>query len=218
MALCAAGRRRPRHRPAAANLAAPSAQLIEKGRYLATAGDCIACHTAKGGKPFAGGLPMASPIGTLYSSNITPDKATGIGSYSAERLRPRGAPRHPQIRRTLYPAMPYPSYAKISDQDMRALYAYFMHGVAPVMPDNRGNDDLVAAVDQLAAGDLAQDFAPGGAPGAFDAKYQSEALARGAYLVQGLGHCGSLSHAACARRCRSWRWTNRGEASSRAVR
>ena len=56
--------------------------LIKRGEYLARAGDCVACHSAAGGKPFAGGLAMATPIGTIYSTNITPDKATGIGDYS----------------------------------------------------------------------------------------------------------------------------------------
>ena len=102
--------------------------LIKQGEYLARAGDCVACHTAKGGKPFAGGLPMETPIGTIYSTNITPDK-TGIGEYSFEDFDQ--AVRHGVAKNgsTLYPAMPYPSYARVSETDMQALYAYFMHGV-----------------------------------------------------------------------------------------
>ncbi|TMV69012.1 cytochrome c, partial [Thioclava sp. BHET1] len=107
-------------------------KLVTQGAYVATLGDCAACHTAPGGKPFAGGLPIKSNVGTIYSTNITPDVATGIGNYTeaqfdrAVRQGVRADGAH------LYPAMPYPSYSKISDADMHALYAYFKHGVAPV--------------------------------------------------------------------------------------
>lgn len=97
--------------------------LIKKGEYVAIAGDCVACHSTEGGKPFAGGLGLATPLGTIYSSNITPSKKGGIGNYTLEQfehavrdgVRGDGA--------NLYPAMPYTSYAKISDDDMKALYA-----------------------------------------------------------------------------------------------
>ena len=104
---------------------AAETDLIKQGEYLARAGDCVACHTAKGGKPFAGGLPMETPIGVIYSTNITPDK-TGLGDYSFEDFDK--AVRHGVAKNgsTLYPAMPYPSYARVSDSDMQALYAYFM--------------------------------------------------------------------------------------------
>lgn len=108
------------------------AAQLQLGRKLATQGDCVACHTAAGGKPFAGGMAIHSPLGTIYSSNITPSTTAGIGRYSLaqfsaavrEGVRADGA--------HLYPAMPYTSYARISDKDMAALYAYFMHGVTPV--------------------------------------------------------------------------------------
>lgn len=111
--------------------------LIKKGEYLARAGDCAACHTAPGGRPFAGGLAMQTPMGTIYSTNITPDKNAGIGSYSYgdfERavrrgMRPDGA--------ALYPAMPYVSYVVAADDDIQALYAYFMSSIAPVAQDNQ---------------------------------------------------------------------------------
>ena len=118
--------------PAAAT-ASSDALLVEKGRKLAVAADCAACHTApKGGASFAGGYPIASPLGSIYATNITPSKTAGIGSYSLEDfsralrqgLRKDGA--------HLYPAMPYTAYAQISDEDTEALYAYFMHGVKPV--------------------------------------------------------------------------------------
>lgn len=112
-------------------------QLIRNGEYLARAGDCVACHTAPGGRPFAGGLAMQAPMGTIYSTNITRDKNTGIGNYSYgdfERavrrgVRPDGAP--------LYPAMPYVSYAVVADSDIHALYAYFMSSVETVEQNNQ---------------------------------------------------------------------------------
>jgi len=90
-----------------------SESLIKRGEYLARAGDCVACHSTAGGKPFAGGLAMATPIGTIYSTNITPDKATGIGDYSYDDFQK--AVRHGVAKNgdTLYPAMPYPSYAVV---------------------------------------------------------------------------------------------------------
>jgi mono/diheme cytochrome c family protein len=107
--------------------------LIEQGRYLAVAGDCVACHTKPdGGKPFAGGYGIMSPFGAIVSTNITPSKTAGIGDYTEAQfaralrqgIRADGA--------HLYPAMPYTSYAGITDADAHALYTYFMHGVAPV--------------------------------------------------------------------------------------
>jgi mono/diheme cytochrome c family protein len=110
-----------------------SSQVVERGRYLAVAGDCTACHTKPdGGKPFAGGYAIVSPIGAIYSSNITPSRVAGIGAYSEhdfdralrEGLRADGT--------HLYPAMPYTAYVRLSDEDIHALYAYFMKDVAPV--------------------------------------------------------------------------------------
>ncbi|MFT4067036.1 c-type cytochrome [Paraburkholderia sp.] len=178
---------------------ADSAQ-IERGAYLAKAADCAGCHTAPPrvsrpgaaptpAPPFAGGLGMGSPFGTIYSSNITPDPQSGIGRYSyddfARALREGIA----ADGRRLYPAMPYPSFAKITDDDMHALYVYFMHGVQPVaVPAPRTRlpfpfsqrwaltfwDWAFAAKDR---------FAP-------DAKHDAQ-WNRGAYLVQSLGHCGA---------------------------
>src|SRR5262249_41492509 len=109
------------------------AALIEQGRYVAVAADCKACHTnPKGGKAFAGGYGIASPVGTIFSTNITPSRTAGIGGYTeAEFARAvrRGVRRDGA---NLYPAMPYTSYARMTDEDVHALYAYFMHGVAAV--------------------------------------------------------------------------------------
>ena len=106
--------------------------LIEKGEYIAHAGDCAACHTAPGGKAFAGGLGMQTPLGTIYSTNITPDSKTGIGGYSYadfERAVRQGV-RQDNVH--LYPAMPFVSYTVVNDEDMKALYAFFMSKVEPV--------------------------------------------------------------------------------------
>lgn len=106
--------------------------LVAQGEYLAKAGDCAACHTAPGGKLFGGGLAITSPVGTIYSSNITPSKTAGIGLYTRDQF---AAALRKGVRRdgaNLYPAMPYTAYAVFSDPDIDALYAYFMQGVAPV--------------------------------------------------------------------------------------
>lgn len=179
-------------RTIAAGADSGSPGLVAKGKYLAQAGDCIACHTAAGGAPFAGGLPLASPIGAIYSTNITPDRDSGIGSYSLDDFD--RAVRH-GIRAdgdSLYPAMPFPSYARMTDDDVRALYAFFMHGVAPApaTPHPRGLVWPLSIRWPLALWRKA--FAPRPDAIAFDAhRYADMSVARGAYLVQGLGHCGS---------------------------
>lgn len=163
--------------------------LLKKGEYLARAGDCVACHTAKGGKPFAGGLPMETPIGTVYSTNITPD-ANGIGKYSFEDFDQ--AVRHGVGKdgSTLYPAMPYPSYARVSDDDMRALYAYFMKGVAPEATPNKPTDIPWPLSMRWPLSIWRGLFAP--QVQAWQAPVNSDTVVnRGAYLVEGLGHCGA---------------------------
>lgn len=163
--------------------------LIRQGEYLARAGDCVACHSAKDGKPFAGGLPMETPIGTIYSTNITPDKS-GIGDYSFEDFDK--AVRHGVAKNgsTLYPAMPYPSYARVTETDMQALYAYFMKGVAPVTQANKDSDIPWPLSMRWPLAGWRWVFAPPvedyqAAPGA------DAVISRGAYLVEGLGHCGA---------------------------
>ncbi|NIE78040.1 c-type cytochrome [Pantoea sp. Ap-967] len=164
--------------------------LIEKGAYLARAGDCVACHTSHdGGKPFAGGLGIASPIGTIYSTNITPDKQTGIGNWTYgefERAVRRGIGHDGSA---LYPAMPFPSYAKVSDEDTQALYAYFMQGVAPVEQPNKANDIPWPLSIRMPLAYWRALFSP--APQASVTSAGGSRIDRGAYLVQGLGHCGS---------------------------
>lgn len=172
----------------------PPAALIEKGRQLAVAADCMACHTAPaslglpgGGKPFAGGYAIESPLGTIYATNITPSKAAGIGDYTeaefARALR-QGVRRDGSH---LYPAMPYTSYTQLSDEDTGALYAYFMHGVAPVDADAE-KTTLPFPFSQrwsMAIWNLLfldnQRFVP-------DTTKSAE-WNRGAYLAGALGHC-----------------------------
>lgn len=163
--------------------------LIKQGEYLARAGDCVACHTAKDGKPFAGGLPMETPIGMIYSTNITPDKS-GIGAYSFDDFDK--AVRHGIAKNgdTLYPAMPYPSYARVTETDMQALYAYFMNGVKPVAQENKAVDIPWPLSMRWPLAMWRWTFAPAVAD--FTAVTgQDPVVSRGAYLVEGLGHCGA---------------------------
>ena len=171
------------------SVSAAETDLIKQGEYLARAGDCVACHTAKGGKPFAGGLPMETPIGVIYSTNITPDK-TGLGDYSFEDFDK--AVRHGVAKSgsTLYPAMPYPSYARVSDSDMQALYAYFMKGVEPVAQENKDSDIPWPLSMRWPLAAWRWMFAPAVAQ-AQPAAAADSVISRGAYLVEGLGHCGA---------------------------
>ncbi len=161
-------------------------QLVARGEYLATAGDCVACHTASG-PAFTGGLKMTTPVGAIYSTNITPDKQTGIGEYTyddfARALR-QGVARD---GRHLYPAMPYTDYAKISDDDMHALYAYFMQGVTAVHHQNKPSD-IPWPLNMRWPLAIWNKFFLNDKPFAADPT-QSAEWNRGAYLVQGLEHC-----------------------------
>ncbi|WP_405121850.1 c-type cytochrome [Pseudomonas petroselini] len=163
--------------------------VVSRGEYVARLSDCVACHSLPGKAPFAGGLEMATPLGAIHATNITPDRDTGIGAYTLADFD--RAVRHgvaPGGRR-LYPAMPYPSYVKLSDDDMRALYSFFMQGVQPAKQPN-----IPSAIPwplnlrwPIALWNGV--FAPT-AP--YAAKPDQDALwNRGAYIVQGPGHCGS---------------------------
>jgi len=165
------------------------ADLVAHGAYVARAGDCVACHTAPGGKAMAGGLALTTPFGAVYSTNITPDEATGIGRYTFaefERVMRKGVAADGH---NLYPAMPYPSYAKISDEDMHALYAYLKQGVPAVSQANRplGIKWPFNMRWTLTFWNWAfLDDAPFTPDPARDAVWN-----RGAYLTQSLGHCGA---------------------------
>lgn len=127
--------------PAAQPTLSADPAMLARGEYIAKAADCAGCHTApSGGAPFAGGLGMGSPFGTIKSSNITPDPRYGIGRYTLsdfdQAVRHGVAPGG----KALYPAMPYPEFSKMSDEDLRALYAYLMQRVAPVAKPNEPAD------------------------------------------------------------------------------
>lgn len=163
---------------------------MSKGEYLARVGNCVACHTVEDGAPFAGGLKMHVPmLGSIYTTNITPEPETGIGNYSLEDFDKAMRLGVAKAGHNLYPAMPYPSYAKITEEDMQALYDYFMNEVAPVKQANRPNE---IESPQNARWPLAV----WNALMLDEDRYatdsnQSEEWNRGAYLVQGLGHCGA---------------------------
>jgi mono/diheme cytochrome c family protein len=160
-----------------------------EGEYLARAGDCIACHSVRGGKAFAGGLRMGTPMGVIYSTNITPDPETGIGNYSYEDFDRAVRSGIAKDGHHLYPAMPYPSYAKISDEDMQALYAFFMREVPPVRQENKPNEIPWYRSPRWPLAVWNTIFARSGV---YAARADRDAAwNRGAYLVEGLGHCGA---------------------------
>ncbi len=169
-----------------------TAATIEKGRVLAAAGDCIVCHTAPGGTPNAGGRALATPFGSVVATNLTPDAATGIGSWSFsafQRAMREGVSRD---GRHLYPAFPYTAFTKMDDDDLLALYAYLM-AQAPVVarvPETRLAFPF--SVRPLLALWNALYLQPGGAPALAT---RSAEWNRGAYLVDGVGHCGACHSA-----------------------
>jgi nicotinate dehydrogenase subunit B len=163
-----------------------SAATIARGRQLAALGDCAVCHTRANGILNAGGRPLETPFGTIYSTNITPDVETGMGAWSYpafERAMREGVHRD---GRHLYPAFPYTHFARATDADLQALYAYLM-AQAPVRSDVPKNQlafpfnlrPLVAGWNALFH-----------QPSVFEPDLtKSETWNRGAYLVEGLGHC-----------------------------
>lgn len=157
-----------------------------RGQYLAEAGDCIACHTKHDGQAFAGGLPMVTPFGTIYSPNITPDPDYGIGNWTADdfyRMLHTGRSRDGTL---LYPVMPFPAYTKVTRADSDAIFAY-LSSIPPLHVPNRENELRFPYNNRaLLIGWRALYFHQGAFrpdPG-HDAQWN-----RGAYLVQGLGHC-----------------------------
>jgi mono/diheme cytochrome c family protein len=174
----------------------PQAQLsgddVKKGEYLAHAGDCVACHTIPGGKLFAGGRPMPTPFGTLYSPNVTPDPDTGIGRWSADQFYAMmHTGRYPDGG-LLYPAMPFGAYTKITRADSDAIFTY-LRSVAPVHAANKAHD-LRFPYDNrsLIFGWRTLYFTEGTYQ---PDKTKPDEWNRGAYLVQGLGHC-AMCHTA----------------------
>src|ERR1700687_626949 len=180
-------------RPAIAVIDPPAPQsfdaaLVKRGRELAAIGNCNDCHTVRGGKSFAGGLPVPTPFGTIFSSNITPDAETGIGRWSEAAFRRAMRSGVDRDGPHLYPTFPYDHFTNVTDADDQALYAYLMTR-QPVRAPTRENE-LSFPLDQrfviagwkllfLRHGTYQPDSA------------QSAEWNRGAYLVEGLAHCGS---------------------------
>ncbi|MBV1836989.1 cytochrome c [Acetobacter estunensis] len=174
--------------PAAAQ--STDSDLVTRGAYIARLGDCVACHTGLHGQTFAGGLEIKTPVGTIYSTNITPSKQNGIGNYTLQDFD--NAVRH-GFRKDgsyLYPAMPYPSFARMTDDDIKALYAYFMQGVPAVEQPNKPVDISWPLSMRWPLGLWAKMFAPAAKPFT-PAPGSDPVVARGEYLVTGPGHCGA---------------------------
>ncbi|MGQ7794469.1 cytochrome c [Faunimonas sp. B44] len=163
-------------------------ETIARGAQLAAVGNCIACHTVPGGQSFAGGLALPTPFGTIYSTNITPDPETGIGRWSEAAFRRSMREGVDREGRHLYPAFPYDHYTRVTDDDVGALYAYLMTR-RPVTAEAPANDlPFPYNIRPLLAGWKLVYLDEG----AFRPDpNRSEAWNRGAYLAEGLGHCGS---------------------------
>jgi mono/diheme cytochrome c family protein len=179
--------------PAIAPIAPPAAgsfapEVVAKGEALAGGGYCAACHTTKGGQRFAGGYAMATPFGVIYSTNITPDPETGIGTWSETafaRATREGVSRDGSH---LLPVFSFDHFTKLSDDDMRALYAYFMTRKPIHAPARPNGIPFPFNIRYLQAGWKLLFFRPGRFEP--DPKKSAE-WNRGAYLVEGLSHCGA---------------------------
>jgi mono/diheme cytochrome c family protein len=173
-------------------LTPPAGDSVARGAYLIRAGNCMACHTERGGAPFAGGRAIETPFGTAYASNITPDKQTGIGEWSASHFWRALHNGRSRDGRLLYPAFPYPNYTQVTRADSDAMFDY-LRSVKPVARANTPHRLRWPYSTQAAlAVWRAMYFSP--ASHTEDAA-QSPEWNRGAYLVRGLGHC-SACHTA----------------------
>jgi mono/diheme cytochrome c family protein len=167
-------------------LTPPSGDSVARGAYLVRVGNCMACHTERGGAPFAGGRPVETPFGTIYASNITPHAQAGIGSWSADHFWRALHNGRSKDGRLLYPAFPYPNYTLVTRADSDAIHAY-LRSVPAVDRTNTEHRLRWPYSTQFA---LAIWRALYFEPGAHrDEPAQSREWNRGAYLVRGLGHC-----------------------------
>lgn len=163
-----------------------SDQAIARGKVLAALGDCAVCHTAPGGAMLAGGRPLQTPFGIIYSTNITPDPKTGIGDWSFDAFRRAMREGIGRDGRHLYPAFPYTHFTKVTDPDLESIYAYLM-AQPPVVSKPRANDlDFPLGMRSLMVGWNTLYFRPGVYK---PDPSRSMEWNRGAYLVEGLGHC-----------------------------
>ena len=166
-----------------------SQEVVDRGRYLSLAGNCTACHTTVGGGFMSGGVAFRTPFGTVYSTNITPDKETGIGGWTAEEfadsmragIRPGGE--------HLYPVFPYTSFTHLTNSDLLALYAYF-RSIPAVSSESVENDlEFPFGVRRLLGAWKGLFFEPGTGEG-LSSEAETPEWDRGAYLVRALAHCG----------------------------
>jgi mono/diheme cytochrome c family protein len=165
----------------------PNAAQVRRGQYLVAAGDCISCHLREGGEPFAGGLGLNTPFGLIYTSNITPDRDTGIGAWTSDQFYRAMHDGKGAQGEDLYPAFPYPWFRRVSREDDDAIFAYLMT-LPPVKFTPPKNDlsfplnirSFVGAWNLLYLDSHDFQSDPG----------QTAEWNRGAYLVSGLGHCG----------------------------
>jgi mono/diheme cytochrome c family protein len=172
--------------PSEASKAMPAAEKIARGAYLAKAGDCMACHTTRGGAPYAGGRTLQTPFGGVVSPNITSDTVTGIGSWTADDFWNALHNGMARDGRLLYPAFPYTNYTTVTRDDSDALYAYFK--TIPAVKQKSAPHSLRFPYNQQAL--LAVWRALYFKPAVFEAEKSKPAdWNRGAYLVNGLGHC-----------------------------
>lgn len=168
---------------ASSSSATPAA--VARGEYLARLGNCITCHTTRGGAPYAGGRAFHSEYGTLYSTNITPDAATGLGDWSIEEFRHtlrHGVSRHG----ALYPAFPFANFSRLTDEDLDALFAYLRTVPAIDAPARANVLDFPANLRSAIVAWRMLHYRP--RPLRHDPS-QPEAWNRGRYLVDGVGHC-----------------------------
>ncbi len=165
----------------------PNAAQLRRGQYLVAAGDCISCHQREGGEPFAGGLGLNTPFGVIYTPNITPDHSTGIGAWTSDQFYRAMHDGKGARGEDLYPAFPYPWFRRVNREDDDAIFAY-LTTVPAVNYTPPKNDlsfplnfrSLVGGWNMLFLGSHDFQSDPG----------QSSEWNRGAYLVNGLGHCG----------------------------
>jgi mono/diheme cytochrome c family protein len=174
----------PIDEPLTIELSAP--QVSQRGAYLVQVGNCAACHTARGGLPFAGGKGIDTPFGTVVTSNITSDRLTGIGAWTTADFWQAMHHGRSKDGRLLYPAFPYTEYTRITRDDTDAMFAYLL-SVQPVQQTNRPHALQFPYNTQAA---LAVWRALFFSPEQFEPlKKQSDEWNRGAYLVKGVGHC-----------------------------
>ena len=173
--------------PASTSAHAFDPGIVAKGAQLAAIGECGVCHTRAGGRPYAGGFPVQTPFGVVYGTNITPDRETGIGAWSEEAFRRAMREGVARDGTHLYPAFPYDHFTRLTDGDISALYAFLMTREPAAQANRQPQLDFPLNFRIFAAGWQLLFLSKG--PYRSDPA-QSAAWNRGAYLVEGVGHCG----------------------------